>query len=157
MTRPFQSDLVLRQQLSESTLRAYHVGFEQNRFRLIPLVDLLCRIIPEYALGPHAGQNFPLPVSWDHIREAARLVYTTDNYQKRGEIGEIVLHLLLRDFCKSIPLISKVYFKDSPNVTVHVLDPSKDGAGQKHWEFHRLAHPTSRPRAPFISLEVTRI
>jgi hypothetical protein len=30
----------------------------------------------------------------------------------RGEFGELILHLLLRDFHDTVPLLSKIYFKD---------------------------------------------
>jgi len=43
-------------------------------------------------------------------------------YLNRGEFGEIILHLILRDFIKTSPLISKIYFKDSDGMTVHGFD-----------------------------------
>ncbi len=122
MQRPFKSDLVIEEKISKSTFRAYHVGFEQNKFRLQPLVDVIRRVIPEFALGYYEGHSIPLNEVVDKLHEAAITVYTTDKYQNRGEFGELILHLLLRDFCNSIPLISKIYFKDSLNVTVHGFD-----------------------------------
>ncbi len=120
--KPFESDLVLEEKISESTLRAYNVGFEENQFRLQQLVDVLADVIPEFALGYHSGTSIPLPRLRRKLKEAATRVYTTDSYQKRGEFGELVLHLLLRDFCGSIPLISKIWFKDTDNATVHGFD-----------------------------------
>lgn len=122
MNRPFKSELVIDERVCEATLRAYHVGFDQNQFRLQPLVDVITRVIPEFALGYYKGDSIPLTDIVDRLREAAEIVYQTDKYQRRGEFGEIILHLLLRDFCNSIPLISKIYFKDTPNVTVHGFD-----------------------------------
>ena len=34
-------------------------------------------------------------------------------YEKRGVLGEIILHMILKEFKDTIPLISKMYFKDS--------------------------------------------
>ena len=34
-------------------------------------------------------------------------------YEKKGVLGEIVLHMFLKEFKNTIPLISKMYFKDS--------------------------------------------
>lgn len=34
-------------------------------------------------------------------------------YRKKGVFGEVILHLILKDFKDTIPLISKLYFKDS--------------------------------------------
>lgn len=120
--RPFKSDLVLEERIAEATFRAFHVGFDQNQFRLQPLVDVIRSVIPEFALGYHAGTQVPLTDLVERLKEAAETVYLTDNYQARGEFGELILHLLLRDFCRSVPLISKIYFKDSHNVPAHGFD-----------------------------------
>jgi hypothetical protein len=122
MLRPFQSELVLEERISEATLRAYHVGYDQNKFRLQPLVDVIRRVIPEFSLGYIAGNQIPSAQAIEKLREAALIVYTTDKYQRRGEFGELILHLLLRDFCNTLPLIAKIYFKDSYNVTIHGFD-----------------------------------
>jgi hypothetical protein len=122
MSRPFESDLVLSERVSETTLRVYHVGFEANKFRLTPLVEVIRKVIPEFAFGYHDGMNIPFTEVVDRIVEAANTVYLTDKYQKRGEFGELILHLLLRDWCNTIPLVSKIYFKDAHNATVHGFD-----------------------------------
>ena len=122
MNRPFKSDLVLNEQISEATLRAYNVGFDQNKFRLQPLVDVIRKVIPEFALGYYEGHSVPLTDVVEKLREAAETVYLTDKYQNRGEFGELILHLLLRDYCGTIHLVAKIYFKDSHNVTVHGFD-----------------------------------
>lgn len=122
MARPFNSDLVLDERISDSTLRAYHVGFDQNKFRLLPLVETIRSVIPEYALGYHQGNNIPLTEIVDRLQDAAKTVYTTDKYKRRGEFGELILHLLLRDFCNSIPLISTIFFRDAPNIPAHGFD-----------------------------------
>jgi hypothetical protein len=122
MARPFNSDLVLDERISDSTLRAYHVGFDQNKFRLLPLVETIRSVIPEYALGYHNGNNIPLTEIVERLQDAAKTVYTTDKYKSRGEFGELILHLLLRDFCNSIPLISTIYFRDAPNIPAHGFD-----------------------------------
>lgn len=136
MARPFKSDLVLREQIAESTLKAYHVGFDQNKFRLIPLVEVIRSVIPEFALGYHMGISTPNTEIVERLKEAASLVYTTDKYKRRGEFGELILHLLLRDFHNTIPLISKINFKDSHNSTVHGFDGVQvtiEGGNKKLW------------------------
>ena len=136
MSRPFKSELVIEEKISEATFRAYHIGFEENKFRLKPLVDVLVRVIPEFAYGCHEGECLYLNDAWDKLRDAARLIYTTDKYGCRGEFGEIILHLLLRDFCGTKPLISKIYFKDSRNNTIKGFDGVHieiNGAHKKLW------------------------
>jgi hypothetical protein len=119
---PFKSDLVLEEVIGDSTLRAYSAGFDQNEFRLKPLVDVIAEVIPEFALGYHSGSSIPIPEVRSKLKEAATRVYTTENYKKRGEFGELILHLLLRDYFGSIPLVSKIWFKDTDNAVVHGFD-----------------------------------
>ena len=122
MSRPFKSDLVIQEYICEPTLKAYHIGFDQKQFRLQPLVDIVRNVIPEFSLGYHCGTSIPLTEIISRLKEAAQIVYLTDKYQNRGEFGELILHLLLRDFQNTIPLISKIYFKDTHNVHAHGFD-----------------------------------
>lgn len=134
--RPFESDLVLSEQISNAELKAFHVGFEQNQFRLQSLVEVIRKVIPEFALGIHEGTSIPLTEVVERLAEAAKTVYLTDKYKNRGEFGELILHLLLRDFCGTIPLVSKIYFKDSHNVIVHGFDGvhiTDNGTEKKLW------------------------
>ena len=136
MVRPFNSELVIEERINDATLKAYHIGFDQNKFRLLPLIDIIASAIPEYALGYHCGKNIPLTEIVVRLREAANSVYQTDKYKRRGEFGEIILHTLLRDFRNTIPLISVIYFRDSPNVPAHGFDGvqiSIEGNEKKLW------------------------
>jgi len=136
MARPFNSDLVIEERISFASLKAYHVGFDQNKFRLQHLVDVIRNVIPEFALGYHRGQHIPLTEIVERLKEAAETVYLTDKYQQRGEFGELILHLLCRDFHNTIPLISKIYFKDSHNVPAHGFDGVQiaiNGTEKKLW------------------------
>lgn len=136
MLRPFKSDLVLEEKISNPDLKAYYVGFDQNQFRIQPLVDVIRSVIPEFALGYHCGSTIPLTEIVDRLKEAAETVYLTDKYKTRGEFGELILHLLLRDFHHTVPLVSKIYFKDSHNVPAHGFDGvqiSINGPEKKLW------------------------
>ncbi len=135
-SKPFQSDSVLEERILGASLKAYHVGFENNKFRLEPLVDVIRSVIPEFAFGFHEGEQLSLAESIEKVRLAAHTIYCTDKYKKRGEFGELILHLLLRDYHQTIPLISKIYFKDSVNVAVHGFDAvhvSIHGDEKKLW------------------------
>ena len=80
MSRPFKSELVIDEKISENSLKGYHVGFDQNEFRLTPLVDIIRSVIPEFALGYHEGKNIPLTDMVEKLKEAAQTVYLTDKY-----------------------------------------------------------------------------
>jgi len=136
MARPFKSEKVIDEVISDATLKAYHVGFELNKFRLKPLVDILCRVIPEFSFGYHEGLSVPHIEMYEKFQEAAEIIYQTDKFKKRGEFGELILHLLLRDFHNTIPLVSKIFFKDSIDMAVHGFDAvqiSDDGTTKKLW------------------------
>lgn len=136
MIRPFKSEKVIDEIISEATLKVYNVGFEMKQFRLKPLVDVICRVIPEFSFGYHEGLSVPHIDMYEKFQEAAEIIYQTDKYKKRGEFGELILHLLLRDFHKTIPLISKIYFKDSHDMAVHGFDAvqiTDDGVNKKLW------------------------
>lgn len=135
---PLELDEVIEEKISESTFRAYHVGFDQNKFRLQPLADKIRDIIIEFAFGYFELEKFKdNPTAWaSKLKEAAETVYTTDKHEKRGEFGELILHLLLRGFHNTIPLLSKIYFKDAANSTVHGFDGvhiTIDGDKKKLW------------------------
>jgi len=121
-TPPFKSHLVLDERIKDATIRAYYVGFDQKVFRLKNLASVITDVIPEFAVGVYQGSGVPINELVPRLREAAKKVYTTEKYQKRGEFGELILHLLLRDFMRSIPLISKIHFKDADNAIIHGFD-----------------------------------
>jgi len=135
-TPPFNSHLILDERIRDVALRAYYVGFDQQQFRLEPLAKVIMDVLPEFALGVYQGASVPVNEVMPRLRAAALRIYSTDKYQRRGEFGELILHLLLRDFCQSIPLVSKIYFKDADNVPVHGFDAIHvvvDGQSKQLW------------------------
>jgi hypothetical protein len=149
METPFCSDKVISQHISKANLKTYFVGFDindnnQREYRWKELIDVLQDVIPEFAFGQHEGGSFAITKIVVKIREAAKSIYkirefkevyekyesggsipddsTEKEYLERGEFGELILHLLLRDFHKTIPLLSKIYFKDAFGSTIHGFD-----------------------------------
>lgn len=148
MTTPFSSHLVIEEKISNATLKAYLIGYDLNDegssvYRIDPLVQKILSALHEFAYGFHEGDSTSNNESLSKIIDAANSVYKIDSFQKvkdiylnsghieddladkymrRGEFGELILHLLLRDFHKTIPLVSKIYFKDSVGHAVHGFD-----------------------------------
>lgn len=148
MNAPFKSNLVIEEKINNSSLKAYLVGYDINdygisEYRVDPLVKIIMSAIHEFAYGYHEGMNTDNTESLDKIIDAANSIYKIDSFQKvkdlyensghidddladkflrRGEFGELILHLLLRDFHNTIPLVSKIYFKDSVGHAVHGFD-----------------------------------
>jgi len=56
------------------------------------------------------------------LRNAARNLYQSVKYKNRGEIGELMLHVIIRELYNTVPAISKIYYKDGPNDTVKGFD-----------------------------------
>jgi len=146
---PFGANRVIIEPISEASLKTYFVGFDSDKgvryYRWEQLVNLLQSVIPEFAFAHHVAINKLNAV--DRVREAARSIYKIKEFDdvrkiyesggsitddeksrkakkllERGEFGELILHLLLRDYCKTIPLLSKIYFKDSLGSAVHGFD-----------------------------------
>jgi hypothetical protein len=145
---PFDSQQVIEERINQTTLCSYLVGFDLNDqgipyYRLDPLVKKILSALHEFAYGFHEGTQTNNTDTLGKIVEAAKSVYKIDEFQKvrdlcsssegladdvadkylrRGEFGELILHLILRDFHETLPLLSKIYFKDSIGHTVHGFD-----------------------------------
>jgi hypothetical protein len=97
-------------------------GFEGGDWRHDGLADYLLEWLPEFALTHREYEAYDRSNSVRLLKEAARNVYQTDKYGKRGEIGEILLHAIVRAVFNSEPAISKLYYKDAANDTVKGFD-----------------------------------
>lgn len=146
---PFGSEKVIIQHISEVDLKTYFVGFDlddkgESCYRWDNLINLLQKVIPEFAFGYHYGTSIDIKEITEKLAEAAKSIYkikefddvktrylnggiiqdddVEKKYLERGEFGELILHLLLRDFHSTIPLLSKIYFKDAFGSTIHGFD-----------------------------------
>ncbi len=145
----FGAKKVITQHISNTEFCTYFVGYDMNNngkseYRWGSLIRLLQRVIPEFAFGHHIGESINLNEITDTMVEAAKAIYNIEEFKKikkiyvddgsfledeldnkylrRGEFGELILHMILRDFHETVPLVSKLYFKDSYGVTVHGFD-----------------------------------
>ncbi len=148
MSTPFNSEKIITHKINESELSTFLVGYDiddngDTLYRIKPLIEKLSHVIYEFAFGFHDGEDTPNTEILSKLTEAAQSISKIDEFQKvrdiydnngsidddledkylrRGEFGELILHLLLRDFFNTIPLLSKIYFKDSFGHTVHGFD-----------------------------------
>jgi hypothetical protein len=76
----------------------------------------------EFALTRDEWQNVNTATAYRALRRAARTVYLTDKYQNRGEVGELLLHAVMRHHYGTEPIVSKFYFKSAANDTVKGFD-----------------------------------
>lgn len=138
----FGSEKIINIKMPHDKLKIYYVGFDFNKFRQDELVEQILDVLVDFSYGFHNG-ILEDKYSRRQLKEAAKSIYKIDSfkkakqkyideddefadiedkYLKRGEFGELILHLLLRDFHDSLPLLSKIYFKDSRGHTVHGFD-----------------------------------
>ena len=146
----FSSENIINTHISESDLRTFFVGYDMGNFRYEKLCDYIVRALVDFCFGFHKGIQDRYTM--DEIREAAKSLYSIktkdteegpeisifedarkkylkdeeygddEKFLKRGEFGELIMHMLLRDFLKTVPLLSKIYMKDSDGAVVHGFD-----------------------------------
>ncbi len=150
MTRLFDKRNVILAKIQENDLNSFliNMDIDDNGYPLYPLgafTQAIINTVPEYVFAQYEGPGIPHADVVDKLREAARSIYKIKDFElmrqwllegnqvayetlkkspsaKRGEFGELILHLLLRDFKGTIPLVSKVYFKDAYGVPAHGFD-----------------------------------
>lgn len=103
-------------------LSAACAGYEQGRWRCRELSRHVLQWLPEFALKYSEWQDLSSADAVLKVAEAAQAVYQSEKYLKRGEFGEILLHILLRQHVGTTPAISKIFFKDHRNDTVKGFD-----------------------------------
>ena len=97
-------------------------GFEGGEWRYDQLAEHIVEWLPEFALNDREFSALNGVNARRALRAAAETIYNSSKYGSRGEVGEILLHAIIRQEFGSIPAISKVFFKDSPNDTVKGFD-----------------------------------
>ena len=148
MARLFDTGNIIKCMVNEEDFSSFMFCTDINDAgnRIYPdneISDVLMNALPEYVFANY--ENITNVNAMAKIREAAKALYNTEEYEainkyyiykdssfkekaekhqsySRGEFGEILLHILLREFKETIPLVSKVYFKDSRGVPAHGFD-----------------------------------
>lgn len=100
---------------------SYCAGFECEEWRCDAYANHMMEWIADYALSEdelsvHHGNMYI------RLREAAARIYTSEHYERRGEVGEITLHAICRDFFGTIPFASRVFYLTSSNDVVKSFD-----------------------------------
>lgn len=96
-------------------------GFDGGAWRCEGFAFHLAEWLPDYALredelSVHHGNSL-----LKHNQAAVR-VYTSDKYENRGEVGEIALHAICRDFYDTIPISPRVFYKSASNDVIKAFD-----------------------------------
>lgn len=118
-------------------------------------ITAVMNYLPEYAMGYDVEKVSPIEIV-EYLRTSAKSVIKVkkvneikryldegmpydqwddevlDVYNSKGIFSELILHFLLRDVKGTLPLISKIYFKDSISVEAHGFD-AVHVLGDKLW------------------------
>ncbi len=124
--RPFL-DVRIHEELPLPGITGLCAGYECGEWRAEQLAAHLIEWLPEFALSHKEIESLGTHNLVRLLSRAARVIYDTRtasaaDRDKRGEIGELLLHVAIRQVFKSVPAISKFYFKDSANNTVKGFD-----------------------------------
>ena len=108
-------------------LTAVCAGYEMGNWRAEQLAFHLLEWLPEFALSYQDRQAMTPANALRLVTKAAHAIYNTQtastaHRDRRGEIGEILLHAAIRQVFRTEPAISKFFFKDTANQTVHGFD-----------------------------------
>jgi hypothetical protein len=97
-------------------------GFERGEWREDDFVRHLFDYLLEFALKWSELKKINSATATRMVEDAARRVYEDDEYGKRGEFGELLLHAALRSHFDSEPALSKLFYKSGDNDTVKGFD-----------------------------------
>lgn len=97
-------------------------GYELTKWRAKLLADHLIESLPDFCLTYSEYRRIDHQSAVALIRQAAKAIYQTGKFQKRGEFGELLLHVVLKTFMGTLPAVSKIYYKDAANDTVKGFD-----------------------------------
>lgn len=114
--------IIVHDEDSMPTLLGICAGFESGEWRGQRLAENLFRCIPEFCLTYSEIHEVDSSEWMDKMKKAVSMIYSSPKYKNRGEFGELLLHYILKNLYKTVPAISKMYFKDGPNETVKGFD-----------------------------------
>lgn len=111
-------------QVSEPSTSAesYCAGFELSEWRCAGLADNLIEWIIDYALKSDELRTTNHTNSYIRLKQAASRVYTSEKYERRGEVGEIAAHAVCRTFFGTIPVAARVNYLSASNDPVKAFD-----------------------------------
>jgi hypothetical protein len=114
--------VVVDEQTFAPPFSALCAGYERGEWRCEPFAEHLMEWLLDFVFPDDELAAISSSSAREALRRAARQLYQTDKYRRRGEFGELLLHVVLRQHFNSVPAIRKIYFKDSPNDTVKGFD-----------------------------------
>ncbi|POH74672.1 HamA C-terminal domain-containing protein [Arthrobacter glacialis] len=97
-------------------------GHEDKKWRYDALSRDLMEWAADWVLTYEEKSSFTSSNAMSLISKTLSRIYTSAKKDSRGEIGELLLHIILRKHLNSEQAITRIYFKDAPNMTVNGFD-----------------------------------
>ena len=126
---------IVPQHIDQETLKSYYLYFDENGDKSSEFLDILMDSLLEFVFGIKY-KNIQIPRDHKKFFNACEKLYKDPkarNTKKEGDLGEIILHTLLRKYVGTIPFAGRFYFAVDKNTSpksfdiVHVLpDESKN-------------------------------
>lgn len=97
-------------------------GFELGKWRSKKLAGHLMNWLPHFALKSDEIETIGLENSYDLLKEAAARTFKPEAGKNRGEIGELLLHILCVTEYRASAFVSRVFYKMRSNDQVTGFD-----------------------------------
>lgn len=97
-------------------------GYERGAWRQDDFVKYLFSYLIEFAFKWSRLRMVDSATASLMIEEAAKRIYESDNFKRRGEFGELLLHAALRNHFDSEAAVAKIFYKSGDNDTVKGFD-----------------------------------
>ena len=120
---------IVPQHIDQETLKSYYLYFDENGDKSSEFLDILMDSLLEFVFGIKY-KNIQIPREHKKFFNACEKLYKDPkarNTKKEGDLGEIILHTLLRKYVGTIPFAGRFYFAVDKNTSpksfdiVHVL------------------------------------
>lgn len=105
------------------TVRGLCLCFEDEEWRGPQYIQhLVKKHLINFIFPPEEASKVTSENAMDAVCKAAELVYKSEKYENRGELGELILFSIMAEHFGAKPLISKFYYKTHSNDTVKGFD-----------------------------------
>lgn len=115
---------IVPQHINQKTLKSYYLYFDENGDKSSELLDILMNSLLEFVFGIRY-RNIQNPKEHKKFFNACEKLYKEPkarNSKKEGDLGEIILHALLRKYLGTIPFAGRFYFAVDKNTSPKSFD-----------------------------------
>lgn len=113
---------IVIQHISTNDVKTYYLNFDANGDKSQELLDILMDSLLEFVFGIKYA-NIMNPQLHNRFFNACEKLYKeTRNPKKEGDLGEIILHTLLRKYMGTIPFTGRFYFAVDKNTNAKSFD-----------------------------------